>query len=58
MSSGAALALATAGAVSVIPAAIAVWALVRRSVFIRCLVPGLGGAMSTGVLYRMSDAPT
>ena len=57
MSSGAALAFATAGAVSSIPAAIAVWALVRRSVFVLYLVLGLGGAMLCGVLYQMSGAP-
>ena len=57
MSSGAALAFATAGAVSCIPAAIAVWALVRRSVFVLYLVLGLGGAMLSGVLYQMSGAP-
>ena len=57
MSSGAALAFATAGAVSCIPAAIAVWALVRRSVFILYLVLGLGGAMLSGVLYQMSGVP-
>ena len=57
MSSGAALAFATAGAVSCIPAAIAVWALVRRSVFVLYLALGLGGAMLSGVLYQMSGAP-
>ena len=57
MSGGAALAFATAGAVSCIPAAIAVWALVRRSVFALYLVMGLGGAMLSGVLYQMSGAP-
>ena len=39
MSNGAALAFAAAGAVSCIPAAIAVWALVRRSVFVLYLAP-------------------
>ena len=57
MSSGAALAFATAGAVSSIPAAIAVWALVRRSVFVLYLALGLGGAMLSGILYQMSGAP-
>ena len=57
MSSGAALAFATAGAVSCIPAAIAVWALVRRSVFALYLLLGLGGAMLSGVLYQMRGAP-
>ena len=57
MSSGAALAFATAGAVSCIPAAIAVWALVRRSVFVLYLALGLGGAMLAGVLYQASGVP-
>ena len=57
MSNGAALAFVTAGAVSSIPAAIAVWALVRRSVFALYLALGLGGAMLSGVLYQMSGAP-
>ena len=57
MSGGAALAFATAGAVSCIPAAIAVWALVRRSVFVLYLVLGLGGSMLAGVLYQVSGAP-
>ena len=57
MSNGAALAFATAGAVSCIPAAIAVWALVRRSVFVLYLVLGLGGAMLAGVLYQASGVP-
>ncbi len=57
MSSGAALAFVTAGAVSSIPAAIAVWALVRRSVFVLYLALGLGGAILAGVLYQVSGAP-
>ena len=57
MSGGAALAFATAGAVSSIPAAIAVWALVRRSVFVLYLMLGLGGAILAGILYQMSGAP-
>ena len=57
MSNGAALAFATAGAVSCIPAAIAVWALVRRSVFALYLALGLGGAILSGVLYQASGVP-
>ncbi len=57
MSGGAALAFATAGAVSCIPAAIAVWALVRRSVFVLYLGLGLGGAMLAGLLYALVGAP-
>ena len=54
MSNGAALAFATAGAVSCIPAAIAVWALVRRSVFVLYLALGLGGAILSGFLYQVA----
>ena len=57
MSGGAALAFATAGAVSCIPAAIAVWALVRRGVFALYLGLGLGGAMLAGLLYELGGAP-
>ena len=57
MSSGAALAFVTAGAVSCIPAAIAVWALVRRSVFALYVAVGLAGAILSGVLYQISGAP-
>ena len=57
MSGGAALAFATAGAVSCIPAAIAVWALVRRSVFVLYVGLGLGGAMLAGLLYELGGAP-
>ena len=57
MSGGAALAFATAGAVSSIPAAIAVWALVRRSVFALYIGLGLGGAMLSGLLYALAGSP-
>ena len=57
MTGGAALAFATAGAVSCIPAAIAVWALVRRSVFTLYIGLGLGGAMVAGLLYDLGGAP-
>ena len=57
MTGGAALAFATAGAVSCIPAAIAVWALVRRSVFVLYIGLGLGGAMLAGLLYELGGAP-
>ena len=57
MSGGAALAFATAGAASSVPAAIAVWALVRRSVFVLYIALGLGGAILSGVLYQVSGAP-
>jgi len=51
MNPGAAMAFMTAGAVSSIPAAMAVAVLVRRPVFAVYLLLGLGGAMLTGVLY-------
>ena len=57
MSSGAALAFANAGAVSSIPAAIAVWALVRHSVFALYIALGLAGAMLSGFVYQISGAP-
>ena len=53
MTSGAALAFVTAGAVSSIPAALAVYALVRRSVFVLYLVFGLFGSMLAGYLFQM-----
>ncbi|WP_197019215.1 permease [Thioalkalivibrio sp. HK1] len=57
MSGGAALAFATSGAVSSIPAAIAVWALVRRSVFGLYIGLGLGGAILSGYAYQLLGAP-
>ncbi len=54
MTPGAAMAFITAGAVSSIPAAIAVWALVKKSVFVLYLVLGLIGAMATGWIYQIS----
>ena len=57
MTGGAALAFATAGAVSSIPAAIAVWALVRRGVFALYIGLGLGGAMLAGLIYELGGAP-
>ena len=49
---GAALAFATAGAVSSLPAALAVFALVRRSVFAIYLAMGLTGSIVAGYLYQ------
>jgi len=51
---GAAMAFITAGAVSSIPAAIAVFALVRKSVFALCIILGLTGSMLAGLFYQMS----
>lgn len=51
MSPGAALAFMTAGAVSSIPAAMAVAVLVKRSVFAAYLGLGLAGSVLTGFVY-------
>jgi len=52
MTPGAALSFATAGAVSSIPAAIAVYALVRRTVFMLYILLGLGGSLMAGFIYQ------
>ena len=54
MTPGAAMAFVTAGAVSSIPAAIAVWALVKKPVFALYLALGLTGAMLSGWVYQLS----
>ncbi len=54
MTPGAAMAFITAGAVSSIPAAIAVWALVKKPVFVLYLALGLTGAMIAGWVYQLS----
>ena len=54
MTPGAAMAFITAGAVSSIPAAIAVYALVKKPVFALYLVLGLTGAMMSGWIYQLS----
>lgn len=54
MTPGAAMAFATAGAVSSIPAAIAVWALVKKPVFVLYLALGLTGATIAGFIYQFS----
>lgn len=53
MSPGAALAFITAGAVSSIPAAMAVYALVRTPVFITYLLLGFVGSIAAGSLYQL-----
>jgi uncharacterized membrane protein YraQ (UPF0718 family) len=50
---GAALAFVTAGAVSSIPAAIAVYALVKKPVFAIYLILGLIGSMLAGYAYQL-----
>ncbi len=52
MAPGAALAFMVAGAVTSIPAAMAVFALARRPVFLWYLALGLAGALASGVLYQ------
>ncbi len=54
MTPGAAMAFITAGAVSSIPAAIAVYALVKKPVFVLYLLLGLSGAMMSGWIYQLS----
>ena len=54
MTPGAAMAFITAGAVSSIPAAIAVWALVKKPVFALYLALGLVGAILSGWVYQLS----
>ncbi len=53
MSPGAAMAFVTAGAVSSIPAAIAVYALVRVPVFLTYLLLGLAGSVAGGYAYQL-----
>jgi uncharacterized membrane protein YraQ (UPF0718 family) len=52
MTPGAALSFATAGAVSSVPAAMAVFALVKRSVFAVYIILGLIGSLIAGYLYQ------
>ena len=52
MAPGAALAFMVAGAVTSIPAAMAVFALVRRGVFFWYLVLGLSGSLMAGFVYQ------
>jgi len=52
MAPGAALAFMVAGAVTSIPAAMAVFALARRPVFLWYLALGLAGALVSGVLFQ------
>jgi uncharacterized membrane protein YraQ (UPF0718 family) len=54
MTPGAAMAFITAGAVSSVPAAIAVWALVKKPVFVLYLALGLAGSMLTAWVYQLS----
>lgn len=55
MSAGAALSFMIAGGVSSIPAALAVWALVKPRVFGAYLVLAILGAIGAGVVWQMID---
>ncbi len=57
MAPGAAMAFMTAGAVSSIPAAIAVFALVRKPVFAFYVVLGVIGATLSGYAFQLAGAP-
>jgi uncharacterized membrane protein YraQ (UPF0718 family) len=54
MTPGAALAFVTSGAVSSIPAALAVYALVRKPVFTLYIVIGLFGSLLAGYIFEIS----
>jgi uncharacterized membrane protein YraQ (UPF0718 family) len=56
MAPGAALSFVTAGAVSSIPAAMAVYALVKRSVFVLYIMIGVAGSLVAGYLYHFMVA--
>jgi uncharacterized membrane protein YraQ (UPF0718 family) len=53
MTSGAAMAFITSGAVSSIPAALAVYALVRKPVFVLYIILGLSGSMLAGYIFQI-----
>jgi len=54
MTSGAAMAFITSGAVSSIPAALAVYALVRKPIFVFYIILGLSGSMLAGYIFQIS----
>ena len=56
MAQGAALAFMVAGAVTSIPAAMAVFALVKRRVFVWYLALGLGGSLAAGLAWQAVSA--
>ena len=56
MTKGAALTFVTAGAVSSIPAAMAVYALLRRPVFLVYLIMGFAGSLTAGYAYQLLGA--
>ncbi len=56
MAPGAALSFMIAGGVTSVPAAMAVFALVRRQVFVWYLAISLSGSMAAGLLYQLTMA--
>ena len=54
MTSGAAMAFITSGAVSSIPADLAVYALVRKPIFVLYIILGLSGSMLAGYIFQIS----
>ena len=53
MTSGAAMAFITSGAVSSIPAALAVYALVRKPIFVMYIILGLTGSILAGYIFQV-----
>ena len=53
MAAGAGLAFLVAGGVTSIPAAVAVWALVKKPVFLLYIALSLSGAFTAGVVYQL-----
>ncbi|NIZ61007.1 permease [Sedimentitalea sp. CY04] len=53
MSNGAAMSFMVAGAVSSIPAMLAVWSLVKPQVFVTYLALGVSGAIASGIVFQM-----
>lgn len=53
MAPGAGLAFLVAGGVTSLPAAIAVWALVKRRVFFLYIALALTGSFAAGLLYQL-----
>ncbi|MGY6704069.1 permease [Roseinatronobacter sp.] len=53
MQAGAGMAFLIAGGVTSLPAAIAVWALVRAHVFVLYIAISLGGAFATGLMFHI-----
>jgi uncharacterized membrane protein YraQ (UPF0718 family) len=53
MSGGAAMAFMVAGAISCIPAMLAVWSLVKKQVFAAYIGIGLSGAIISGLIFQM-----